>query len=76
MSRPPLWSFVRGREYVYANGKLLLGWRLAWWRIQRAVRGLVWWHSRTVVAAVNEERGIITLADERWSWLRWRWVRR
>lgn len=32
-----------------------------------------WWRPRTVCTMVDMERGSITVADERWSWRRWRW---
>lgn len=40
----------------------------AWRRVTR------WWRPRTVVSAIDHERGSITMTTERWSWRRWRWL--
>ena len=34
-----------------------------------------WFRPRTVIYTVDHGASLITLAAERWSWWRWRWVR-
>ena len=75
--RSASWNFAAGIPIVISkSGRRLLGWRLLAWRIgQRAIALTRWWRPRTVVSAVDQEAGIVTLVDERWSWRRWRWER-
>lgn len=70
-------NFRVGREYVFdKHGRLLTGWRLGWWRIRQfAIHYTRWWRPRTVCSAIDRERGVITMSEERWSWRRWRWER-
>jgi hypothetical protein len=71
------YNFCLGVEYVFEHGRLLRGWRLAWWRVRQVARRWTrWWRLRTVCSAVDQERGVVTMAQEHWSWRRWRWERR
>jgi hypothetical protein len=45
------------------------------WASTRWLRITRWWRPRHVVCAIDAEIGAITLVEERWSWLRWKWVR-
>jgi hypothetical protein len=47
-----------------------------WWRTkQRLVNLTRWWRPRLVCAEVDRAAGCIGMAEERWSWRRWRWER-
>jgi hypothetical protein len=71
--QPVVWqSLDRGSTW-----RRLTGWRLLAYHLrQRAYRLTRWWRPRTVCSAIDRERGIVTMAHERWSWRRWRWERR
>jgi hypothetical protein len=45
------------------------------WLRDRWLSATRWFRPRTITSAVDIEDGCITLATERWSWLRWRWIR-
>ncbi len=52
-------------------------WRRENWRdrlLDRARRYTRWFRPRTVTSAVDAEAGTITLVDQRWSWLKWKWL--
>ena len=58
---------------VFERGRLLLGWRLRWWRVRRFARQITrWWRPRMVMSRGDQD-GWITTSVERWSWRRWRW---
>lgn len=59
------WTYRPARPRERAAASL----RNAWHRATR------WWRPRTVCAAVDVDAGVVMLATERWSWLRWRWER-
>jgi hypothetical protein len=45
-------------------------------RARRVWRRLTWWrYPPSIVVAIDQEQGSITLASTRWSWSRWKWVR-
>lgn len=39
----------------------------------RARAATRWFRPRTVVTEIDHDAGTVTMADERWSWRRWRW---
>lgn len=46
------------------------------WRLRAfALRCTQWFRPRSVVTAIDERAGTITLERQRWSWRRWRWER-
>lgn len=74
------YHFVKGAEYVMVSPRKIRrveGLFGVWWRLRkRAMRITRWWRPRTVCYAIDISRGVISMATERWSWLRWRWERR
>ena len=73
------WNFRVGQP-IHCVWSSAGGVRLAprWERITghieaKWVRLTRWWRPRSVVSAIDAERGEIVLVTERWSWRRWRW---
>lgn len=49
--------------------------RLRFWLEDLWLNATRWFRPRTVAAAVDRAKGEVTMANERWSWRRWRWER-
>lgn len=71
-------NFRIGDTYVMTRSgpRRVAGWFGVRYRVGQFVYGLTrWWRPRTVCSAIDVDAGSITLSEERWSWLRWRWER-
>lgn len=71
------YTFKRGRSYLWRKDGSLVEWRWyhslrprhIWSKITNRFR-------RHKVVEIDTDRGVITMAYERWSWLQWKWVRK
>ncbi len=73
-----LFNIPEGTVMTFVDGRTLI--RRSTWterarhRLRRAIKRALWWReTRYVVIAASD--GVVTMAGERWSWLRLRWLR-
>lgn len=79
VGRRDTYHFVVGDTFVMTNSgrwRRVAGLFGLWWLASQRLHWLTrWWRPRTVCSAVDQDAGVVTLAEERWSWRRWRWER-